>query len=70
MVAMKLLPDIRTITRLVPASGNLVQGQSELAIDPALARAASEVISASQNHYRKTAECIAERLQRMRTRGD
>jgi aminotransferase len=44
-------PDIRAITRLVPADGNLVQGQSELAIDPRLARAASEMIAASQNHY-------------------
>jgi aminotransferase len=44
-------PDIRTITRLVPPGGNLAQGQSELAINPALARAASEVIHASQNHY-------------------
>src|SRR5918911_2624143 len=47
----KAKPDIRTITRLVPPSGNLVQGQSELAIDPALARAAGEMISTSQNHY-------------------
>jgi aminotransferase len=44
-------PDIRAITRLVPPDGNLVQGQSELAIDPQLARAAAEVIAASQNHY-------------------
>jgi len=44
-------PDIRKITRLVPRDGNLVQGQSELAIDPELAKAASEVISHSQNHY-------------------
>ena len=44
-------PDIRKITRLVPRDGNLVQGQSELTIDPALAHAASEVISASLNHY-------------------
>jgi aminotransferase len=44
-------PDIRAITRLVPADGNLVQGQSELAIDPRLARAAGEMIAASQNHY-------------------
>ncbi|PWT89383.1 MAG: hypothetical protein C5B55_11505 [Blastocatellia bacterium] len=44
-------PDIRTITRLVPSSGNLVQGQSELAINPELAKAASELISASRNHY-------------------
>jgi aminotransferase len=47
----KAKPDIRAITRLVPPGGNLVQGQSELAIDPALARAADEMISASQNHY-------------------
>lgn len=47
----KAKPDIRSITRLVPPSGNLVQGQSELAINPALARAASEMISSSQNHY-------------------
>jgi len=44
-------PDIRAITRLVPPSGNLVQGQSELAISPALSRAATEMISTSQNHY-------------------
>lgn len=44
-------PDIRTITRLVPQSGNLVQGQSELAISPVLARAASRYIAASMNHY-------------------
>ena len=47
----KARPDIRAITRLIPPSGNLVQGQSELSINPALARAASEVIHASQNHY-------------------
>src|SRR5256885_12040261 len=47
----KAKPDIRAITRLVPPSGNLVQGQSELAIDAGLARAASELIGASQNHY-------------------
>ena len=44
-------PEIRTITRLVPASGNLVQGQSELAINPKLAQAAEEFIKASRNHY-------------------
>jgi aminotransferase len=48
---MRTKPDIRAITRLVPADGNLVQGQSELAIDPRLARAAAGVIAASQNHY-------------------
>ena len=47
----KSRPDIRALTRLVPSSGNLVQGQSELAINPVLAEAASRVISASQNHY-------------------
>ena len=47
----KTRPDIRLITRLVPPGGNLVQGQSELTINPALANAASRVISASQNHY-------------------
>ena len=47
----KSRPDIRAITRLVPSSGNLVQGQSELAINPVLAAAASRIIAASQNHY-------------------
>ena len=51
MVASRTKPDIRLITRLVPPDGNLVQGQSELAIHPALARAAAETIAASQNHY-------------------
>jgi aminotransferase len=49
--AMKIKPDIRAITRLVPPSGNLVQGQSELPIDPRLAAEAARVIAASQNHY-------------------
>ena len=47
----KVKPDIRAITRLVPPSGNLVQGQSELPIDPVLAKAAAEIIAASHNHY-------------------
>ncbi len=47
----KIKPDIRAITRLVPPAGNLVQGQSELPIDPQLAREAAEIIAASQNHY-------------------
>jgi aminotransferase len=47
----KVKPDIRAITRLVPASGNLVQGQSELPIDAQLARDAAEIIAAGQNHY-------------------
>ncbi|MEP7148283.1 MAG: pyridoxal phosphate-dependent aminotransferase [Acidobacteriota bacterium] len=49
--AKKIKPDIRAITRLVPPTGNLVQGQSELPIDPRLAREAAEIIAASQNHY-------------------
>ena len=55
----KAQPEIRTITRLVPPSGNLVQGQSELAINPALAQAAEELIKASRNHY-SPAEGVAE----------
>ena len=55
----KKRPDIRIITRLVPPDGNLVQGQSELAIDPKLARAAAELVAASQNHY-SPAEGVAE----------
>jgi aminotransferase len=47
----KQKPDIRAITRMVPRDGNLVQGQSELPIDPRLAREAAEIIAASQNHY-------------------
>jgi aminotransferase len=47
----KVKPDIRAITRLVPPGGNLVQGQSELPIDPQLAKEAAAVIAASQNHY-------------------
>lgn len=47
----KVKPDIRAITRLVPPSGNLVQGQSELPINPELAKEAAAVIAASRNHY-------------------
>jgi aminotransferase len=47
----RVKPDIRLITRRIPSDGNLVQGQSELAIDARLARAAGEIIAASQNHY-------------------
>lgn len=52
-------PEIRTITRLVPPSGNLVQGQSELAINPKLAQAADDCIRASRNHY-SPAEGVAQ----------
>lgn len=47
----KVKPDIRAITRLVPPSGNLVQGQSELPIDTQLAKEAADIIAASRNHY-------------------
>ena len=44
-------PDIRQIARLVSPEGNLVQGQSELPIPGALARAAADAIAGGQNHY-------------------
>ncbi|MFL6216098.1 MAG: pyridoxal phosphate-dependent aminotransferase [Blastocatellia bacterium] len=44
-------PDIRAITRLVPPSGNLVQGQSEIALHPDLEQAAKDVIHEGLNHY-------------------
>jgi aminotransferase len=44
-------PDIRMIARLVAPEGNLVQGQSELPLPPALARAAADVIAEGLNHY-------------------
>jgi aminotransferase len=44
-------PDIRAIARLIPPSGNLVQGQSELKLHPELARALNEVVAAGLNHY-------------------
>ena len=50
-IRQKVQPDIRAITRLVPREGNLVQGQSELPIDPQLAAEAASIIAASQNHY-------------------
>lgn len=55
----KTQPEIRTITRLVPPSGNLVQGQSELEINPKLAQAADELIKSSRNHY-SPAEGVSE----------
>ena len=50
-IKMKVKPDIRAITKLVPPAGNLVQGQSELPIDSQLAEEAARIIAASQNHY-------------------
>ena len=58
-IATKTRPDIRTITRLVPPDGNLVQGQSEMTISPTLARAANKMISGSRNHY-SPAEGVAD----------
>lgn len=44
-------PDIRAIARLIPPSGNLVQGQNEVALHPELERAVKETISEGLNHY-------------------
>jgi aminotransferase len=44
-------PDIRAIARVIPPSGNLVQGQNDTALHPDLARAAGEALSAGLNHY-------------------
>lgn len=44
-------PDIRAITRLVPPSGNLVQGQNEIALHPDLEQAAKDAIHEGLNHY-------------------
>lgn len=66
----KVKPDIRAITKLVPPSGNLVQGQSELAIDPELAKEAYEIIAASRNHYGSSEgvqplrEAVAEKIKK------
>ena len=44
-------PDIRAIARLIPASGNLVQGQNDVPLHPALARALNESVAEGLNHY-------------------
>ena len=44
-------PDIRAIARTVPRSGNLVQGQNEVAISQDLARSLNEVVAGGLNHY-------------------
>jgi aminotransferase len=44
-------PDIRAIARLVPPSGNLVQGQNEVALHPDLKRSLDQVVSEGLNHY-------------------
>ncbi|HEY7914360.1 MAG TPA: pyridoxal phosphate-dependent aminotransferase [Blastocatellia bacterium] len=44
-------PDIRQIARLIPPSGNLVQGQNEVALYPELARSLNEAVAAGLNSY-------------------
>lgn len=44
-------PDIRSIARIVPPSGNLVQGQNDVSLHPELARSLSEVVGEGLNHY-------------------
>ena len=44
-------PDIRAIARLIPPDGNLVQGQNEIALHPALAEALNEVVASGLNSY-------------------
>lgn len=47
----KSSPDIRMVARLIPPSGNLVQGQSEVALHPALEKALADVVDEGLNHY-------------------
>ncbi|MCI0490040.1 MAG: pyridoxal phosphate-dependent aminotransferase [Blastocatellia bacterium] len=47
----RVQPDIRAIARMIPPSGNLVQGQNESAIHPDLARALNEVVASGLNSY-------------------
>ena len=47
----RIQPDILAIARLIPPSGNLVQGQNDVALHPELARALREVVDAGLNHY-------------------
>jgi aminotransferase len=44
-------PDIRAIARLIPPTGNLVQGQNDVALHPELARALNDVVAGGLNHY-------------------
>ena len=44
-------PDIRAIARLIPPTGNLVQGQNDVALHPELARALNDVVASGLNHY-------------------
>jgi aminotransferase len=47
----RVQPDIRALARLIPPSGNLVQGQNEVALNPGLAKALDDVVGAGLNHY-------------------
>jgi len=47
----RIQPDIRMIARLIPPSGNLVQGQNEMALHPDLARALNDVVAEGLNQY-------------------
>lgn len=44
-------PDIRQIARLIPPSGNLVQGQNEVPIHTALAEALNQAVASGLNSY-------------------
>ena len=44
-------PDIRAIARTVPPSGNLVQGQNEIALHPDLAQALNDAVGSGLNSY-------------------
>ncbi|HYP26144.1 MAG TPA: pyridoxal phosphate-dependent aminotransferase [Blastocatellia bacterium] len=44
-------PDIRAIARTVPPSGNLVQGQNEIALHPDLAQALNDAVASGLNSY-------------------
>lgn len=62
-------PDIRAIARTVPRSGNLVQGQNEVAISPKLAQSLTEAVAGGLNHYSffegvdELRQAVAEKLQ-------
>ncbi len=44
-------PDIRAIARLIKPSGNLVQGQNEIALHPMLQASLDKAVAAGLNHY-------------------
>lgn len=63
-------PDIRAIARLIKPSGNLVQGQNEVALHPQLVKATNAVIEEGLNHYSffegvsSLREVVAEKIKR------